>query len=156
MSSSVCLYEGGSPHILWQKQYGDDLSDVNLSELIDFHKKEGNIATITVVKLPNPYGVLEFHEFKPTIISGFKEKPLMPEWINGGYIILKKEIFDYFNEDLELESGVFVDLSKQGRLSAFRHPGFWKSMNTLKDLMDLNEMHENGELDKIFTKLTLM
>ncbi len=132
--------------------YGDDISNVNITELIEFHKKEGKCVTLTAVKLPNPYGVLEFDDVKPVIVSGFKEKPIMNEWVNGGYFVFEKKIFELLSHGKELEKEVFEDLSRKKEIVAFRHAGFWKSMNTMKDNIELNEMFKNGELDKIFKR----
>jgi glucose-1-phosphate cytidylyltransferase len=129
--------------------YGDDLSNVNISNLINFHKKENKIVTLTAVKLHNPYGVLELDEFEPNSISNFKEKPLMREWINGGYFIFNYKIFDYINETEDLEKEVFEKLVKEKQIVAYRHPGFWKSMNTIKDSIELNDMFKKGELQRL-------
>jgi glucose-1-phosphate cytidylyltransferase len=132
--------------------YGDDLSDVDLSKLLEHHKKEGKIATLTAVHLPNPYGVLELDEFEPHRITNFKEKPLMDDWINGGYFVFNKEIFNYIKEGEEIEKEVFDRLAKEKNLIAYRHSGFWKSMNTFKDSLELNEMFNNNELNNMFKK----
>ncbi len=130
--------------------YGDDLSNVNISELKNFHEKEGKSVTLTAIKLPNPYGVLEFDEVKPMIVSGFKEKPLMNEWVNGGYFVFKNRVLDFLYAGKDLEKEIFGELSRDKEIAAFRHAGFWKSMNTMKDHIELNELFESGELDKIF------
>ena len=130
--------------------YSDDLSDVNISKLIEFHKKEKRIATLTAVRLNNPYGVIELDEFEPNIISNFKEKPTMKEWINGGYFLFDERIFDYIKENDELEKEVFEKLVKEKQIIAFRHQGFWKSVNNIKDYNELNEIFKNGKLGKIF------
>jgi glucose-1-phosphate cytidylyltransferase len=126
--------------------YGDDLSDVDISKVLEFHKSQGKIATLTAIRLPNPYGVLEIHDFEPHIISRFKEKPIMNEWINGGYFVFDKKIFNYIKDKEELEKEVFERLAAEKQIVAFRHPGFWKSMNTLKDHVELNELAEKGDL----------
>lgn len=130
--------------------YGDDLSDVNISSLREFHAKEGKIATLTAVRVPNPYGVLEFCADNQNLISNFKEKPLMNEWINGGYFLFNKKIFDYINQRDELEKEVFNKLVKEKQISAYKHQGFWKSMNSLKDYLELNSMFEEGKLNEMF------
>jgi glucose-1-phosphate cytidylyltransferase len=130
--------------------YGDDICNVNIRKLEEFHKKQGKIGTLTAIKLPNPYGVLEFDDIEPQIVSGFKEKPLMNEWINGGYFIFEKRFLDFIENGEELEKGIFEELSLNKEMVAFRHKGFWKSMNTMKDYIELNEMFEKKELDKIF------
>ncbi|MBS3088195.1 NTP transferase domain-containing protein [Candidatus Pacearchaeota archaeon] len=130
--------------------YGDDLCNINIQKLIKFHNKEGRMSTLTVVRLPSSYGVLTLHDFEPHLVSEFKEKPLIHEWINGGYFVFDKRIFDYIKEGEELEDHVLVRLAKEKQLAAFRHDGFWKSMNTLKDSVELNEMFDRGELKDLF------
>ncbi len=130
--------------------YGDDLSNVNISKLVEFHKKEGKIATLVSVRLPNPYGTLELNEFEPSLVSKFREKPLMKDWINGGYFVFNKSIFEYLDENSELENDALKNLSEKKQLCAYRHPGFWKSINTLKDSIELNELYSEGELEKYF------
>src|SRR3989344_1640426 len=129
--------------------YGDDLCNVDIKKLIDFHNKEKRVATLTAVRLPSSYGTLELHDFEPHLVSTFREKPLINEWINGGYFIFDKGIFDYIKDGDELENEVFDKLAKDKQLAAFRHGGFWKSINTLKDHIDLNEMFNKGELNKV-------
>ena len=121
--------------------YGDDISNININELADFHKKHGKIATITTVKPENPFGVIEFDSI---YIKKFKEKPIMNEWINGGFMILNKKIFEYIAEGNELEEEVFKKLVEKNELCAFKHEGFWKGMNTFKDTQELNNLWENG------------
>jgi glucose-1-phosphate cytidylyltransferase len=130
--------------------YGDDLSNVNITKLIDFHNRERKIATLTAVRLQNPYGEIALDDYEPHVVSDFIEKPIMNAWINGGYFIFDKNIFDYIDENDELEDHVFKKLTKEKQLSAFRHSGFWKSMNTLKDSIELNDMLKSGNLFKEF------
>ncbi len=124
--------------------YGDDLSDVNINALLNFHKKEGRIATLTAIRMINPYGVIKFDEFNPYIISGFEEKPLIKDWLNGGYFVFDKKIFGYIEEGDDLEREVFQRLVEQKQIIAYRHSGFWKSVNNPKDYIELNEMFKNG------------
>ena len=125
--------------------YGDDISNINIHKLLELHKREGKIATLTTVHLHNPYGVLELDEFSPHLVNKFHEKPLMKEWVNGGYFVFNKEIFDYIEDGDDLEKEVFAKLTKQQSLSAYRHPGLWKSMNTPKEMNELDKMFEKGE-----------
>lgn len=121
--------------------YGDDLADVDLEELLKFHKKNGKIGTITAVHPNNPYGILGL---KGDLIEKFIEKPPMIEWVNGGYMVLHKKIFDYIKKGQELENEVFRKLVIDKELCAFKHSGFWKSMNTFKDVKELNELWRKG------------
>lgn len=122
--------------------YGDDVSNVNIQDVIKFHKSKGKIATLTAIKPKNPFGVLDFQD---GIIKGFKEKPVMSEWINGGYFVFDKRIFDYMSAGEDLEKDVFAKLIKEGQLCGFKHQGFWEGMNTLKDVQELNNLWKNGK-----------
>ncbi|MBS3076680.1 NTP transferase domain-containing protein [Candidatus Pacearchaeota archaeon] len=133
--------------------YGDDLADINISKLLKFHREQGKIATLSAIRVQNPYGILETDDFEPNMISDFKEKPIMQHWVNGGYFVFDKNIFEYIQEGDDLEKEVFHKLIKNKNIVAYRHPGFWKSMNTLKDVIELNEMSAKGELEKIFGEL---
>lgn len=130
--------------------YGDDLANVNISKLLALHKLQGKIATLSAVKLVHQYGILEISDFEPHIVSKFKEKPVMNDWINGGYFVFDKKIFDYIQEGEDLEKEVFHKLIEENNMVAYRHDGFWKSMNTMKDHIELNEMFISGEIQKIF------
>jgi len=130
--------------------YGDDLSDVNINDVIKFHKKNNKIATLTTVNPICHFGVIETNDNNEII--GFKEKPKLEYWINGGYFVFNKKIFDYMEEDWDLEKETFEALAKDRQISAFKHTGFWNSMNTLKDAMELNEMWKRNELKKILWK----
>ncbi|MBS3066058.1 NTP transferase domain-containing protein [Candidatus Pacearchaeota archaeon] len=125
--------------------YGDDLSDVNIKELVEFYNSKNKIAMLTAIRPQNPFGILELDE-ETSEIKDFKEKPLMNEWINGGYFIFNKKIFNYFGEGDELEKEIFEKLVKDKQIVAYKHRGFWKSMNNLKDYKDLNLMFESGKL----------
>ncbi len=124
--------------------YGDDLSDVDLGKLKQFYEKKKKIAVLTAIRPHNPFGILEI-DSKTGLIRSFKEKPVMSEWINGGYFIFNKKIFDYFSEGDELEKEIFEKLVKKNEIGAYRHAGFWKSMNNLKDYKELNLMY-GGEI----------
>jgi len=125
--------------------YGDDLSDVDLNKLKQFYIKMGKTAVLTAIRPQNPFGVLDIDN-ETGLIKNFKEKPLMNEWINGGYFIFNKNIFDYFDKGDELEKEIFEKLVKKGEIAAYQHTGFWKSMNTTKDYAELNLMYEQGKL----------
>ena len=124
--------------------YGDDLSDVNLKKLYDFHKKNKKVVTLTAVNLESPFGILELN--KKNEVIGFSEKPKLDKFINGGFYVFSKNIFSYMKKGYDLESDVLRDAAKDKQIAAFRHKGFWKSMNTLKDVIELNEMHSRGEM----------
>ncbi|MBI2651618.1 NTP transferase domain-containing protein [Candidatus Woesearchaeota archaeon] len=122
--------------------YGDDLSDVNINEVIKFHNAQKKIVTLTAVPLISPFGIIELN-LQNEVVS-FKEKPKLSYLMNGGFYVVNKKIFDFIKEGDELEKEVFETLAKKKQIAAFKHNGFWKSMNTLKDVVELNEMHSKG------------
>jgi glucose-1-phosphate cytidylyltransferase len=81
---------------------------------------------------------------KKNEITDFEEKPVLDYWVNGGFFVLNKKIFAHIKKGMELEDDVFRKLSKMREISAFKHKGFWKSMNTLKDVKELNDIWESG------------
>ena len=123
--------------------YGDDLSDVDINKLLKFHYKNKKVATLTAIDLVSPFGILEIN--KKCEVTRFKEKPKLDCLMNGGYYVFSKKIFDYIKKGCDLEKETFGDLAKKKMIAAFCHKGFWKSMNTLKDVMELNEMFASGK-----------
>jgi glucose-1-phosphate cytidylyltransferase len=115
--------------------YGDDIADIDLGRLFALHLKAGATVTITAVKMFSIFGVVDFG--KNAKVAGFKEKPYLNKWMSGGFMVMNRKIFDYFDAG-ELETGVFDKLASQGKLYAYKHPGQWKTMNTLKDNIELN------------------
>ena len=124
--------------------YGDDLSDVNINKLSEFHKKNKKIVTLTAVNLESPFGILELN--KKNEVIGFKEKPKLEYFMNGGFYIFNKKIFKYMKKGYDLEKDVLREAAKSKQIAAFKHKGFWKSMNTLKDVIELNEIYNKGEM----------
>lgn len=122
--------------------YGDDLSNVNIKKLCEFHKKNKKIVTLTAINLESPFGILDFN--KKGEITGFKEKPRLDYFMNGGFYVFNKKVFNYIKKGYDLEKDVLADLAKIRQVAAFKHKGFWKSMNTLKDVIELNELHKKG------------
>ncbi len=112
--------------------YGDGLSNVNLSKLAKFHKKNKKIATVTAVRPPARFGELTINK---KIVSKFSEKPQVSEgWINGGFFIANKEIFKFIKNDKTiLEKEPLETLAKKKQLLAFKHKGFWRCMDTKRD-----------------------
>ncbi len=122
--------------------YGDDLSDLDFTRLLEFHKKNKKIVTLTAVNLESPFGILEFNRKKEVI--GFREKPMLEHFMNGGFYIFNRKIFDYMKKGYDLEKETFENLARDRQIAAHIHRGFWKSMNTLKDVIELNEMYAKG------------
>ena len=92
----------------------------------------------------SPFGILEIN--KKSEVTRFKEKPKLAHLMNGGCYVFNKKIFDYIKKGCDLEKETFGELAKKKMIAAFYHKGFWKSMNTLKDVMELNEMFANGKI----------
>jgi glucose-1-phosphate cytidylyltransferase len=127
--------------------YGDGVSDVNIRELISFHKKQKTIGTITSVHPSSRYGLLSVD--KNNVVKKFIEKPILKDWINGGFMIFKKDIFKYINPG-EMEHKALVRLANEKQLSLFMHDGFWHSMDTYTDVKALNELWESDPKWKIW------
>jgi len=122
--------------------YGDGLSDVNLMELESFFLQKGKIGVVTGVRPQSKYG--EIAVDPDGIITSFKEKPWLNSYINGGFFIFNRKIFDYLNENCTLEQEVFQQLISEQQLAMYKHEGFWKCMDTYKDYQELNEMWYQG------------
>lgn len=121
--------------------YGDGVTDVDISELIRFHRGHGALATLTAVQPPGRYGVFEL-KGDQFLISRFREKPKEEAaWINGGFFVLEPQVFDMIAGDLTVfEQEPLQNLARDGMLAAFRHDGFWQSMDTLRDRNVLEEL----------------
>ena len=122
--------------------YGDGLSDVNIKKLINFHKKNKKIATLTAVRYKNPKGILIFSN--DSNIKKIKEKPI--EYINGGFFVLSKKIFKFLKDsNTVFERDCLPKLTKQKELIAFKHNGFWACMDTLREKKELNKIYKSKE-----------
>ena len=112
--------------------YGDGLCDVNIKDLVEFHKAHKKIATVTAVRPTARFGGMNLDN---NIVKEFQEKPQAGEgWINGGYFIFEPEVFDYLdNDDSILERDCLENLAKDGQLMAYQHEGFWQCMDTLRE-----------------------
>lgn len=123
--------------------YGDGVSDVNISELIQFHKKQKRLATLTAIQPPGRFGSLLMDKES---ITGFQEKPQGDGgWINGGFFVLSPKVIEYIEgDDTIWEKYPLESLAAQGQLSAFNHKGFWHPMDTLRDKTYLEGLWESG------------
>jgi glucose-1-phosphate cytidylyltransferase len=123
--------------------YGDGLSDVNISSLIDYHRTHKCMATVTAVKPPGRYGMLQMTS--DSVLS-FKEKPLGDGGhINGGYFVLRRECLDLIDSDSTIwENEPLEELAKQKNLKGYMHNGFWHAMDTLRDKNYLESMWASG------------
>jgi len=125
--------------------YGDGVSDINIQELIKMHEKAGKYATLTSVRPSGRFGALDIADNGS--ITSFKEKPEGDgAWINGGFFVMEHNVFDYLidGKSTILERKPLETLSEDGKLNAYKHTGFWRAMDTLKDKNELTEMWTNG------------
>ena len=122
--------------------YGDGVTDVNVQEIINFHKKQKTIGTIMGVNHRSKFGVLRID--KDNRIKQFDEKPVMDVWVNGGYMVFDKRVFDYINPG-EIEHEALKRLAAKGELSVYKHNGFWYCMDTYKEVEDLNKLWLSNE-----------
>ena len=124
--------------------YGDGVADIDINALLKFHKASGKLATLTSIQLPGRFGNIEMNE--KGIVSKFQEKPEGDGvWINGGFFVLEPKIFDYLQDDVEnvqWEKKPLIDIANDGQLSAYRHNGFWKCMDAMRDKIELEELWE--------------
>jgi glucose-1-phosphate cytidylyltransferase len=124
--------------------YGDGLGDVNITDLINFHKNKKTIATITAVQPPGRFGAINLNGDK---VIEFKEKPIGDrQWINGGFFVLEPKVFDYIKDDSTVwEKDPLENLTKENQLSAYRHNGFWYPLDSLRDKNQLEEYWNSGK-----------
>lgn len=125
--------------------YGDGVSDVDITASIDFHRRSSKLATLTAVQPPGRFGAFTLGKDEEGI-SSFQEKPTGDgAWVNGGFFVLKPEIFDYIEGDQTVwEKEPMESLAREGQLGAFRHEGFWQPMDTLRDKMYLEDLWTKG------------
>lgn len=124
--------------------YGDGVTDVDISKVIDFHERQGSLATVTAVQPPGRFGALDF---KGNKIQSFEEKPQGDgTWINGGYFVLSPEVLNKIDgDDTVWEQYPLQSLAKEGQLSAYSHSGFWRPMDTLRDKNALESLWSTGQ-----------
>lgn len=130
--------------------YGDGLSNIDLDELISFHKQNNKLSTLSAVQPPGRYGALKIEN---NLVQKFMEKPEGDGgWINGGFFILEPKVFDYIKDDSTIwEREPLEKLSSEGQLRAFKHNGFWHPLDTLRDKNHLEKLwNENNALWKIW------
>ena len=126
--------------------YGDGVTDVNISDLVAFHKKQGTHATMTAVQPPGRFGAFSLGADQSKI-SHFREKPKGDgAWINGGYFVLEPAVIDYIEGDsMVWELEPLQKLARDGQLSVYKHSGYWQNMDTLRDRMVLEGQWESGK-----------
>ncbi len=128
---------------LFLATYGDGVANVNIRKLIEFHRRNNKIATLTAVHPVSKYGVIEI---KGSLARSFAQKPSLEGYINGGFFVFKKDVFDYLDDEMMLED-VFPLLAKENQLAVYQHNDFWHCMDTYKDYQVLNKMWETGKAE---------
>lgn len=125
--------------------YGDGVSDVNISELVAFHKAQKTLATLTAVYPPGKFGALDI--YLGNRVNSFREKPKGDGgMINGGFFVLSPEVIELIEDDKTIwERQPLETLAENGQLSAYQHHGFWQPMDTLRDRMYLEELWSSGK-----------
>jgi len=123
--------------------WGDGVSDVNLHDLLAFHRSHGKLATLTAVRPPARFGHIELQDDQ---VVEFSEKPqTRAGWINGAFFVLEPGVFDYIDgDDTQWERAPLERLAKDGQLMAYRHTSFWQCMDTLRDKRLLEELWQSG------------
>ncbi len=124
--------------------YGDGVGDINIQKLMEFHIKNKRYATVTGTRPSSRWGELDIKE---NLVINFEEKPqVRNSYINGGFFVFEPEVFDYIEGDsTQLEKEPLQNLSRDRQLAIYRHDGFWKAMDTYKDMEMLNKMWESGQ-----------
>jgi glucose-1-phosphate cytidylyltransferase len=123
--------------------YADGVADIDLGALLDFHRSHGKLATMTVVRPENPWGVA--HVAADGRVEGFSEKPRLDSWVNGGFLVMEPGALERIGADHVLEREPLERLAAEGELQAYRHEGFWDCMDTYKDHVLLNELWARGQ-----------
>lgn len=123
--------------------YGDGLADINLRELIAFHRQHDRVATLTAVHPRTHFGFLKLDD--DSAVTQFEEKPVLRDWINGGFFVFQRRILDYLGDNTTLEREPFEQMAAERQLMAFQHLGFWKCMDTYKDNLEFNELWTSGK-----------
>jgi glucose-1-phosphate cytidylyltransferase len=135
----VGKYLQDSPDDTFLLTYGDGLCDVDINDVIRFHKSHGKLATVTTVRPMSRYGILEVEESGK--VETFSEKPILEGWINIGYFVFNRKVLDYIDADsTPLEAKPLELLSQAGELMAYRHDGFFHAMDTYREYKYLNDL----------------
>ncbi len=122
--------------------YGDGVTDADITRIIDFHKQKGRLATLTTVQPPHRFGALQLNN---ELVDRFIEKPVDGGWINGGFFVLSPKVIDYIaSDDVMWERAPMEALVAAGQIAAYKHDGFWHSMDTLRDKNHLEDLWRQG------------
>jgi len=123
--------------------YGDGVADVDLPALLAQHRASGRLATVTGLRPRSRFGVLQ--EGPGGAVIGFREKPLLDDVISGGFFVLEPGVFDYLDDDCIFEQGPLQQLAADGQLGVYTHDGFWMSIDTHREFLEINRMWSAGD-----------
>ena len=127
--------------------YGDGLADIDVSKLLSFHRENGKLATLTSIQVPGRFGNINIDQ--SGLIESFQEKPEGDGmWINGGFFVLEPGIFKYLEgnmDSIQWEKKPLLEIVADGELCAYKHAGFWKCMDALRDRIELEDMWNSGK-----------
>lgn len=122
--------------------YGDGLSNVNIKNLLDYHKQMGKIVTLTGIHPVSSFGIIQVDK---GIAKKFVEKPKTADIINGGFMVMNNKVFDYIpEEDCMFEEAPLTKITADGQLAVFNHEGFWTAIDTVKDIENVNNLWDKG------------
>ena len=123
--------------------YGDGVADIDIKALLEFHRKTGKLATVTGVRPPSRFGELRL---QGDLVAQFKEKPQLDEgWINGGFFVFRRDALGYLGPDSILERDPLERLARDGQLAIYRHTGYWRPMDTMREKRALEEEWASGK-----------
>ena len=126
--------------------YGDGVSNINIEELVKFHRSNGKLATLSTIQLPGRFGNIEVDD--KGVVTKFQEKPEGDGvWINGGFFVLEPGIFKYLEgnmDTIQWEKKPLIEIANDGQLTSYRHDGFWKCMDAMRDKIELEELWESN------------
>lgn len=133
-------YVGDGPFMV---TYGDGVADIDVADLLAFHRRCGRLGTVTAVRPSSRYGELDIEHGR---VISLREKPQVGAgWINGGFFVFEPQVFDLIEGDADtLEMGLLSKLVDSGQLAVYQHPGFWQCMDTYREMQLLNELWETG------------
>jgi len=123
--------------------YGDGVADIDLKALLRRHRESGRLATVTALRPQSRFGIIERDESGDA--TGFREKPRMDEHVSGGFFVLEPGVLDYLDEDCVFEQAPLQRLADDGQLAVHSHDGFWKSIDTYREYLEINRMWDDGE-----------
>ena len=118
--------------------YGDGVADIDLAELLRCHRTNGKTATLTAVSPKSQFGIIQLDD--NGVVREFVEKPPMKDWVNGGFFVFERDVFDYLEDNSVLEQEPLRRLADSGEIMAYKHSGFWNCMDTYKDAVALDNL----------------